>query len=299
MKPLFLLTLLLCLLGCNATTPGIVIPADTNQTDTTHSDAPASDAAGRAATVLSAFFGLDNGLPLGANARLCFGAGNDDGMPVIFSEEVNTATVQAGDFQVTTRDGTIGFIQCVTMAPAVDSGELRTALLVGEYGSAAENPPVTVEIVGNLLTMDNTLNFKGSVIDVTPLEPGPTLIAAEVVPESQWDLGKGGGPWGTGGGCPEGTQQVVRVIWAGGVTKSAGGEADDVERALYSVTVANESGTTRMITPFALADLGDGDNNHELCLDSTNTPISVAFPAGFLADPNGDLNTDTEIEVGR
>jgi hypothetical protein len=36
------------------------------------------------ARLLSAFFGLDNGLPFGAN-RLCLGASGKDGMPVVLS----------------------------------------------------------------------------------------------------------------------------------------------------------------------------------------------------------------------
>ena len=42
---------------------------------------------------------------------------------------------------------------CVTPMPALDVGELRTILLIGEYGSA-ENQPVKVDIVGNLLSID-------------------------------------------------------------------------------------------------------------------------------------------------
>ncbi len=56
-------------------------------------------------------------------------------------------------------------------------------------------------------------------------------------------------------------------------------------------------GSTAEVTPFALADLGDGDNNHELCLDVAGTPLGVTFPAGHLVDPNEDLNPDTSIVV--
>jgi hypothetical protein len=52
------------------------------------------------------------------------------------------------------------------------------------------------------------------------------------------------------------------------------------------------------VTPFALADLGDGDNNHLLCLDVRGEPLSVYFPAGYLYDPNEDtLNPETSIAV--
>lgn len=116
------------LAGCIQPTPAPRFPADTNPVDTTVTTG-STHATGR---LLSAFFGLDNGLPLGASMRLCRGAGRDDGMPVIFAQEVDVRTVQSGDFQVVTQSGQVGAIRCVTMAPAIDPGELRTALLVGE-----------------------------------------------------------------------------------------------------------------------------------------------------------------------
>ena len=43
-----------------------------------------------------------------------------------------------------------------------------------------------------------------------------------------------------------------------------------------------------MIVPFAPANLGDGDNNHLLCLN---------VPAGHLVTPNQDLNPHTSIAL--
>ena len=61
--------------------------------------------------------------------------------------------------------------------------------------------------------------------------------------------------------------------------------------------VENLDGTEREITPAALADLGDGDNNHLLCLATADMPVSVSFPAGVFVDPNKDLNPETEVAV--
>jgi len=269
--------------------------------DTTVTDVIAKvDAQGREATLLSAFFGLDNALGAGADQVICEGAGNADGMPVIFSQEIDHKTMQAGDFRVTTASGKVGEITCVTLAPADDKGELRTVLLAGHYGSI-DDQPVRVEVVGNILSIDGTVNFKGSSIDVTPLEEGPTMVLAELVAERDWQTGKEATalPWGGGSGAAKGSKQVVRVTWAGGVTKPGGDEADDAERALYKVTVQLEDGSTREVTPFALADLGDGDNNHTLCLDVSGTPISVYFPAGHLTDPRDDLNAETTIAIAK
>ena len=253
---------------------------------------------GESAELLSAFFGLDNGFPRWANL-VCDGAAGGDGMPVIFSHELDFETLQPGDFRVTTASGEIGEMYCVTLAPAMDPGELRTVLLAGEFGSADDDPPVLVEVVGNLHSLDGTVNFRGAMIEVTPLEPGPTLVLAENLPPDAWRLGReSDGSWGASCGCPEeGVAQVVRVVWAGGIVLENGEEPGDVEAQLYSVLVQADDGSTRAVHPFAVWDLEDGDNNHELCLDTTDTPLSVSFPAGHFIDPNGDLNPSTRVEV--
>lgn len=273
--------------------------SDSTQHDTTTTDVSATrDADGRKAVLLSAFFGIDSGLPRMANRGICHGAAGKDGIPVIFSHEVDVETLQAGDFRVVTESGTVGEILCVTPAPAADMGELRTILIVGEYGSA-EDQPVSVEIIGNLLSKDRQLNFIGARATVVALEEGPTIEWTEIVPESQWELGKAATslPWGGGDGCPLDTKQVVRVTWAGGVTKPGGDEIDDIERQAYRVTMSLGDEGEMQLVPFAIGDLGDGDNNHELCLDRAGLPLKVDFPAGLLSDPREDLNPDTSRKV--
>ena len=197
-----------------------------SQTDTTGTDVTntvSSD--GSDAALLSAFFGLDDALPALAGLVICEGANGKDGMPIIFSQEVDPATLEPGDIKVTTASGSIGEVMCLTLAPADDVGELRTALLVGQYGSL-DDQPVTVEIVGNVLSADGSVNFKGLSVGVTPLENGPTLVMAEIVPMSDWSLGNPSTsiPFGGGSGCPSDTKQVVRAVWDGGVTKPHGSQ---------------------------------------------------------------------------
>ena len=92
---------------------------------------------------------------------------------------------------------------------------------------------------------------------------------------------------------------MIRATWQGGVTKPGGAEADDVVRQAYVVTVEDGDGRTRDVSPFALGDLGDGDNNHSLCLDVVDPAVSVYFPAGLLTDPREDLNPETRQAVLR
>lgn len=273
--------------------------ADSSSLDTTVTDVTATrDSKGQSAKLLSAFYGLDDALPWLSDFAICEGAGGKDGMPVIFSHEVDFSTLQAGDFKVKTRTGQTGEITCITLAPADDEGEHRTVLIAGNYGSI-EDQPAHVKVVGNILSKDNTLNFKGISTVVTALEEGPSLVLAETVPEQEWELGKQASPlpFGGGSGCPGGTKQVVRVVWAGGVTKPGGEEIDELVWQHYKVTIIQDSGRELEVTPFALGDLGDGDNNHELCLDVEGVPKSVFFPAGHMTDPREDLNPETKVDV--
>ncbi|MCG8403341.1 MAG: hypothetical protein MJA84_17355, partial [Firmicutes bacterium] len=98
-------------------------------------------------SLLSAFFGLDDSRQIAVRTALvCQGVSGRDGMPVIFSHEVDPDTLNPEDFQVTRASGEVGTVGCVTLRPADDVGELRTALIVGDYGSQ-EDPPASVEIV--------------------------------------------------------------------------------------------------------------------------------------------------------
>ena len=106
------------------------------------------------------------------------------------------------------------------------------------------------------------------------------------------------GSGGSSTGCPiEEVQQIGRVVWAGGVTTANNEEPEDLERNVHSVTVQNTDGSTTDVTPFALGDLADNDNNHELCLDTTDVPVSVSFFAGHLTEPNNSLHPVTTVQI--
>jgi hypothetical protein len=243
------------------------------------------------ARLLSAFFGLDNNLPFAAN-RLCWGASGEDGMPVVFSQTLDADTLQPEDFEVTSKSGEAHTPNCVTLRPAQDAGELRTVLLIGEFGDALDNPPLSVKVVGELLSDGSpTINFKGTQVDVTPLAEGPSLVLAEPVPKKQWTQETNSTR------CPQGIRQIIRVTWNGGVRRPDRGEAGEAERKLYRVEVQQSDGSLVEVTPIALAELEDRDNNHFLCLDTGDPAVAVSFPEGRLVDPNGDLNPYTAVKV--
>ncbi len=263
--------------------------------DTTTDARLPRDVNGGSAELLSAFHGLD-ALPRLSNT-ICRGSAGNTGMPVIFSTEIDIGTMQAGDFQVTRRSGAIGTMHCASVLPATDPGELRTVLLMGQLGPADSDPPVRVDVVGHLYSIDGSLDFRGASVSVIPLEDGPSITLAEVVED--WTLVGTLGPRRVRGSLcpPEGIVQAIRIVWEGGVTLEDGTEPGEAERDLYSITVEAADGTQRQVKPAALANLGDGDNNHMLCMDTTDQPISVSFPAGILTDPNDDLNPATTVNV--
>ena len=87
----------------------------------------------REAKMLSAFFGLDDALP--PRSRLIWWkAPGKDGMPIVFSHEIDPETLDASDFQVKTQQGDIREVEHVSYRPAVEEFELRTLLLIGHYG---------------------------------------------------------------------------------------------------------------------------------------------------------------------
>jgi hypothetical protein len=246
----------------------------------------------REAKILTAFFGLDNGLTKRANLIYKKAYGKD-GMPLVFSHELDPNTLEGADFAVTTKNGKVFIVEAASFLPANEEFELRTVLLIGEYGNHPDNPPVSVEVVGDLMARTGQ-NFKGQSIKVIPLEEGPILSYAEyfIIDEKYPYIKKG-----KGCDCPkEGTKMVVKVVWAGGVRAINGKELGDNELKDFVVTIVNGPDTTK-VTPFKLADLGDSENNIDLCLKQAGIPILVQVNENIAIDPNKDKNPRTEIKV--
>lgn len=246
----------------------------------------------RETKLLTAFFGLDNGLD--QRSELIYkNAPGQDGMPLVFSHEIDPGTLDGGDFAVTTKNGTVHLVEAASLLPANEEFELRTVLLIGEYGNYPDNPPVSVEIVGDLMSRTG-VNFKGQTKEIIPLPDGPVLSYAEY-----FSLTKDY-PYvekGAGCDCPrEKTSIVVKAVWAGGVRAVNGEELGANELSAFEVALVQGSDTL-IVTPFELADLSDNDNNIDLCLAESGTPVSLRVKENTAIDPRDDKNPRTEIEV--
>ncbi len=232
-------------------------------------------------SILSAYHGLDQ-LPVVAR-RLCgYRVANDDGMPVVFSTQLQVDSVVPESFLVIRSDGESVVPNCATLDPAMEPLEQRTVLLTGDFGTFGETP-LRVEVTGPLLTFDGESLLGLSTEDITPLEDGPRVVLAErFAPHTN----------GLAGECPDGTLQVVQLTWQGGVTGPANAALGEDQR--LGTMVLLEDGST--VNPLALVD-DDPDNHVLACLAEDSPAQSVVVHAGLFHDPGDIANPATYAEV--
>lgn len=234
------------------------------------------------ARILSVYHGLD---PLPARATALCGlppTGGQDGMPVTFSVQINSASVSATAFAVETSSGEIVTPLCATLRPAIESLEQRTVLLIGPF-SVEDSLPLSVEIVEQLEDIDGNslLGLRGE--KVTALAAGPSLVLAErFTPDAA----------GLENECPEETVQAVLLTWEGGVTGPAGADLAEAQRTAMSLLLENGNS----VHPLWLGD-DDPDNHVIACLGETSPAVSVIVVAGFFHDPGDDANPATSVDV--
>ena len=240
-------------------------------------------------TLVSAFFGLDNGLP----SLLCNQLGSQiDGMPVNFMFPINGSTLSETDFEVVDNLGNIHTPMCAILAPANENGENRTVLLLGEFGTAVTNPPVEVRVVGDLFTTDTLsgesacsaiINLNGiTTTNVIPLADGPSLFFAQRID-------------GNLNECNSGTQ-TIQVAWDGGITPYISGDTES-DLFQYYIGYSDSSGVLIPHIPISIADINDNDNFHQLCFSTSDEIVKISMMANTVEDPNQDSNLYSEIDV--
>jgi hypothetical protein len=238
---------------------------------------------------VSAFFGLDNGLP----SLLCNQLGSQlDGMPVNFKFPLDASSLSGTDFEVVDSLGNIHIPMCAVLAPANENGENRTVLLLGEFGTAITNPPVEVRVVGDLFTIDTlsgesvcsaVINLNGiTTTNIIPLADGPSLFFAQRID-------------GNLNECNSGTQ-TIQVAWDGGITPYISGDTES-DLFQYYIGYSDSSGVLIPHIPISLADINDNDNFHQLCFTTSNEIVKISMMANTVEDPNQDPNLYSEIDV--
>ncbi len=234
------------------------------------------------AKILSAYHGLDALPAMASNLCPMIPITGEDGMPVVFSVQVDAATVTPSGFVVETTDGQQVTPVCATLAPALEPLERRTVLLAGPFGTAAM-PPRSITVLDSVFDVNGD-PLEGLTTDqITALAAGPRLTLAErFEPQTP----------GLAGECPDGTLQVVQLTFQGGVTGPLNAPLGEAQR--LGVVVTLDDGTS--VNPIALAD-DDPDNHVLACLDVESVAQSVTVESGLFYDPGNDGNPETTADI--
>jgi hypothetical protein len=235
---------------------------------------------GEAPRFLSAFWGLDDGMP----QQL-------DGMPITFSWLINPASIDPADFNVIRSDGTVTVPAFATLRPANESNETQTILLTGDFGDAASGVrPVRVRLVGQLL--GSPPGSKRSEVfsnlvspPIRRLSAGPSIVDAWRIDPALLT--------NDANACTVGSA-FVRVVWSGGITDfPTGNEVGVAVTRAYRLTYLHR-GKTVAVAPLEIGDLNDGDNMHDLSFSAIPARaklLTITLPSRHVEDPNGDPNS--------
>ena len=242
---------------------------------------------GEAPRFLSAFWGLDDGMP----QQICPDATACDGMPITFSWLINPASIDPADFNVIRSDGTVTVPAFATLRPANESNETQTILLTGDFGDAASGVrPVRVRLVGQLL--GSPPGSKRSEVFSNLLSPpirrlsaGPSIVDAWRIDPALLT--------NDANACTVGSA-FVRVVWSGGITDfPTGNEVGAAVTRAYRLTYLH-LGKTVTVAPLEIGDLNDGDNMHDLSFSAIPARaklLMITLPGRHVEDPNGDPNS--------
>jgi hypothetical protein len=242
---------------------------------------------GEAPRFLSAFWGLDDGMP----QQICPDATACDGMPITFSWLINPASIDPADFKVIRSDGTVTVPAFATLRPANESNETQTILLTGDFGDAESGVrPVRVRLVGQLVGSPPGSKRSEAFSDlVSPpirrLSAGPSIVDAWRIDPALLT--------NDANACTVGSA-FVRVVWSGGITDfPTGNEVGGAVTRAYRLTYLHR-GKAVTVAPLEIGDLNDGDNMHDLsfpAIPARAKLLTITLPGRHVEDPNGDPNS--------
>jgi hypothetical protein len=207
--------------------------------------------------------------------------GERDGILVVFSAEVDPASVVPDAFLVILRDGTGIVPDEAVLSPANESDENRTVWLAGRFGEPQANPPADVMVTGNLYA-ENGLPLRGLGAEVQPFStPGLVVIAHRLEP----------GP----SRCPQ-AKQVVRTYWHDVLR---GVQIEDLQRIRLELADGEQA------SPFGFDDhdLDDDqereDNVLDLCVDRDTPAQILRIEPDVFADAQEHPNARIELTVAQ
>lgn len=204
-----------------------------------------------------------------------------DAIALVFSEEVDAASLHADAFMVLLADGGRTLATEAYLAPASEADENRTVWIVGDFGDPRRRPPTDVVVIRSLHT-ESGAPLKGALGPVLGFDEGGRIVFAQVQPEP----------------CAPG-QPRVRTYWSDVLRDVA---ADDLE----AITLELISGRT--VQPSSFEDHGDAgafvgetrdDNVLDLCVPEDERVVGVRVAAGAFADVSGHRSVATRVAVAR
>ena len=219
--------------------------------------------------ILSAHFAINDAPPLdGADA-----------LPVVFSVELDAATVVPEYFFIGREDGRRARPDMAILAPANEADENRTVLLIGDFGAPDETPATTVAVSGPVYSEAGG-SLRGLASPVLAFDTPPTVVFAERLAPQQ-------------GRCA-GAGSVVRTYWTEGLRAL---DPDSTSK----VTIELDDGSSRPAVAFddqGAPGLDGGDDNVlDICLGDKARPVRLQIAAAILTDPAGHTNIAIDVDI--
>jgi hypothetical protein len=197
---------------------------------------------------------------------------------VVFSHEVDAASLYATGFLVAFAEGTRVFARDAVLSPSNESDENRTVLLTGEFTDAEGHPPTDLIVVGSLYA-ENGGKLQGLAAAVTPFTTAGGVVLAQRLQPPQ--------------GVCSGAAQAVRTYWTDGLREV---DNDDLAR----IDVMLDDATT--VHPIAfddhrLDDQSREDNVLDLCISQDSPAQRVTIAAAVFTDPGGQKSAPVEEAI--
>lgn len=206
--------------------------------------------------------------------------GGLDEVTVVFSVELDAASLRPQQFLLFYADGRRAFPLEVGLAPASEADENRTVALRGELADASSDLPVDVMVVGSLYTEDGAkLRMLSAAIEA-PTIPARAVFAVLAPTQER--------------ACA-GLQQRVATYWS-----TALRDVDAADLAGIEVELADG----RTVTPTRFDDhrldrQHNEDNVLDLCIADATVVHRVKFAAELFSDPLGSPTAAVELVVAK
>lgn len=207
--------------------------------------------------------------------------GGLDGIAVVFSQDVDPASLRPGVFLVLLADGGRAIAEEAVLAPASEADENRTVWVLGDFGDPRRRPPTDVVVIAPLHT-ESGASLEGLLSPVLAFEDGGHIVHAQAQRTP----------------CASGDPRV-RTYWTDSLR-------DVAPEDLQAITIELVSGRT--VPPSGFEDHADGgafvaesrdDNVLDLCVRGQERVIGVRVSADTFTDVPGHRSAATRATVAR